>query len=336
MSDFIEKNLQASAWMNAALAAHASSNVFGRFASSVIWSNATDANGALLVPLDPNLLASEINSNQFPLLLEHDPGRPLGRVVAAEVFKNTDGDVFVAAVLGFYENSSCLGFADLGLDPAANVPSPETLPALPSDLRFKLAADPREVEVTSLNELAGEAPIPVDVQERSYNAADTATTLVTVSVLLMALVWNPFVTTIANEAGKDVYASLKTWLKKLTSRLAEHRSPLVEIQSFHRGCCISFMFRGDDVPRQYKAHEGLAVAAARAAHLVEQMQAAGLAPVRLVYEFKASDNLWFPSFAELNDGRLVSNNAKLIAIENLPHGLSLGLSRASIPESHDP
>lgn len=335
MPDLIEKNLQASAWMNAALATHAGNIVFGRLASSVIWSNATDSNGVLLVPLDPKQLAAKINASHFPLLLGHDPGRPLGKMVAAEVFENSTGEVFVAAVLGFYEGAPRLGFADLGLDPAANVSSPATLPALPSELRFELAADPREVELASLNELACEAPIPVDVQERSNNAAETSATFVTVSVLFMALVWNPFVTTFANEAGKDAYAAVRNWLKKLTGRLAERRNPLVEVQSFHGGCCISFMFRDSDVARQYKAHEGLAGAAARAAQLVGQMQAARLAPVRLVYEFHASDDLWYPSFAELSDGRLVSDNAALIAVEKLPQGLSLGIDRASLPEPDD-
>lgn len=336
MPDLIEKNPLASAWMKAALATHAGNTVFGRLASSVIWSNATDANGVLLVPLDPKQLVTEINASHFPLLLGHDPGRPLGKMVAAEVFENPTGEVFVAAVLGFYEGAPRLGFADIGLDPVASVASPETLPALPSQVRFELTADPREVEFATLYELANEAPVPVDVQERSNNAAEAATTFVTVSVLFMALVWNPFITTFANEASKDAYASVKNWLKKLTVRLAERKSPLVEVQSFHGGCCISFMFRGNDIARQYKAHEGLAGAAARAARLVGHMQSAGIAPVRLVYEFSASDDLWYPSFAELSDGRLVSDNATLIAVEKLPSGLSLGINRANLPGTNDP
>jgi len=333
MPDLIKKSPEATAWMTEALTSHADRAVFGRVASSVIWSNATDANGALLIPLDPVQLASKINTNPFPLLLGHDPGRPLGRVISAKVFENPTGEVFVAAVLGFYENPPALGFGDLGIDGAASVPSPAILPALPAELRFQLAADPREVDLESLNDLAREAPVPIDVQARSNNAADPLHAFVTVSVLFMALVWNPFVTTLANEASKDAYAAIRKWLRELTARIGERQDPVVEIQSFQGDCCISFMFRGGNVARHYKAHDTLPDAAARAAHLVSRIKAGGLSPARLVYEFHPRDDLWYPSFAELSDGRLVSDNAKLIAVENLPPGLSLGIVPASPPET---
>ena len=128
MPDLIEKSPEASVWMAEALAAHAGGDVFGRLASSVIWSNATDANGRLLVPVDPIQLAAKVNAEPFPLLLGHDPGRPMGQVLSAKTFGSPPGEVFVAAVLGFYEGGRKLGFGYLGLDVAAAPP-----PANPKD-----------------------------------------------------------------------------------------------------------------------------------------------------------------------------------------------------------
>jgi len=336
MPDLIEKSPEASSWMTDAMAAHAGGEAFGRLASSVIWSNATDANGRLLVPIDPIQLAAKINAESFPLLLGHDPGRPMGQVISARVFGAPPGDIFVAAVLGFYEGARKLGFGDLGLDVTADVPPPAVLSAVPADVRFQLAVDPREVDRGWIDKLVREAPIPIDLKDRSNNAAEAPHTFLTIAVLFVALVWSPFVTTVTNEAGKDAYAALRTWLKKLSARLTEHRDPLLEVQSFHEGCCISFMFRGQDVARHYRAHDALSGAAARAAHLVAQMHALSLAPVRLVYEFHPKDDLWHPSFAELGNGRLVSDNTELIALESLPTGLSLGIMPGTLLEGDAP
>jgi len=60
---------------------------------------------------------------------------------------------------------------------------------------------------------------------------------------------------------------------------------------------------------------------------VTHMERRGVAPRSLVYEFELENNKWFPSYAELHDGRLVSDRKILIAIEQLPSGLSLGITR---------
>ncbi|MFT3975743.1 MAG: hypothetical protein QM688_01315 [Sphingomonas bacterium] len=336
MPDLIEKSQEASTWMAEALAAHAGRDVFGRLASAVIWSNATDANGRLLVPVDPVQLASKINAEPFPLLLGHDPGRPMGQVISAKTFGSPPGEVFVAAVLGFYEGGRRLGFGDLGLDVAAAVSPPADLPPLPAEFRLQLAVDPRERDEAWLESLVREAPFPIDMRDRSNNAAEASHTFMTVAVLFVALVWSPLVATLTNEMGKDAYAALRTWLKKLSAQLAEHRDPLLEVQSFHEGCCISFMFRSRDVARLNKAHDALPGSAVRAAHLVAQMEALALAPVRLVYEFHPTQDLWHPSYAELADGRLVSDNAELIALERLPTGLSLGIMPETLLEGDAP
>ncbi|WP_380783616.1 hypothetical protein [Sphingomonas sp. R86520] len=330
MPDLIEKSPEATAWMKEVLAVHAKGAAFDRVASSVIWSNATDSDGALLVPVDPFELAAKINDNPFPLLLRHDPGRPMGKVLVAKVFENSSGEIFVAAMLGLYESALKLGFGALGLDVLAEVQLPTELPALPHDLRFEIGADAREIDLETLYEIAREAPIPTDVQRRSHNAAEATLTLLQVSIPYMVLVWNPFIKAFATEAGKDSYAAVRYWLKKLSARLAKYQDPIVELQSTHEDCHVSFLVRGQNIARNYKALDALDGAAKRAAHLIAQMGAAGFAPVRLVYEFLPDDDLWYPSFAELKDGRLVTDNAALIAVENIPLGLSLGIVPASL------
>jgi hypothetical protein len=47
---------------------------------------------------------------------------------------------------------------------------------------------------------------------------------------------------------------------------------------------------------------------------------------QLIYEFDKEANVWLPSYAILNDSRIITENSALVAIEQLPTGLSLGLS----------
>jgi hypothetical protein len=333
MPTLIDISPEAKAWVERALADHPVGPVFGRVASRVIWSDARGADGALLVALDPVALAASVNTRPYPMLLGHDPGRPLGKMLKAEVFTSPAGEVFVAAVMGFYGEDQRLGFGALGFDVEADAPSPTELPTLHEGLRFTVHADPRDIELSALDDLARDAPIPVDVEVRSNNDAEPQHTLVVISVMFVTLVWNPFVTTLATEAAKDVYVGLKRWLTEATVRIAHRRNPAVEVQSTHGGCHLSFMFRGQDIARHYKAHDALPEAAARAARLIGQMIAAGIGPVRLVYEFHPTTERWHPSYAELGDGRLVSDNASLIATENLPSGLSLGLGLQSLEEA---
>lgn len=336
MPDLIEKNPEATVWLNEVSVVHAEGGVFDRVASSVIWSNATGADGALLVPVDPFELVAKINAHPFPLLLRHDPGRPLGKVLVAKVFENPSGEIFVAALLGFYATALMPGFAELGLDVFAEVRTPTKQPPFPHDLRLEIGADEREVDLQTLYEIAREAPITTDIQKRSHNSAEAALALLEVSIPFAILVWNPFVKSFATEAGKDSYAAVRYWLKKLSARLATFKDPLVDMQSTHGDCHVSFLLRGQDVARHYKALDALDGAARRAAHLIAQMRATGSRPVRLVYEFLPGDDIWYPSFAELSDGRLMTDNAALIAVENLPAGLSLGIAPASLSGPDNP
>ena len=86
------------------------------------------------------------------------------------------------------------------------------------------------------------------------------------------------------------------------------------------------MVRGTDVKHHYAALEAFPGAAASAARLVARLKEAGVAPKLVTYQFQKEDQRWFPSFAELEDGRLVTDNKALIAVEKLPSSLSLGLT----------
>ena len=77
--------------------------------------------------------------------------------------------------------------------------------------------------------------------------------------------------------------------------------------------------------QNYDAHDALPIAAAQAAKLIADMKSKRAAPTSLVYEFEQSR--WFPSYAILNGGRIVSDRNLLIAIEQLPTGLSIGTQK---------
>lgn len=326
MLNLIEITPDATLWMDRMLGLHARGSVFGDVRPAVIWTDETGEDGELLVAIDPVALAASVNADPYPLLAGHDPGRPMGKVLAAEVFKSPSGATFVAAAIGFYSGAPKVGFRDLGVDPPASAPPPARLPALPDTFSLTLAADPREVEKVWMEELARDAPFPVQLDERSYNAAEAPHEFISIGLAYLALVWNPFSKAFIEAAGKDAYAAVHAWLRRMLQRMAEHRNPFLEIQSHQRGCVVSFMMRGRNVAQLYKAHDALADGAVRAAQLVANLGAVGAPIVRLVYEFDPAAGCWFPAFAELTDGRLVTDNADLIAAEKVPTGLSLGLS----------
>jgi hypothetical protein len=326
MPDLIDENPDAVAWVKESKAAYSGSNVFGEIRSSVIWSNAKGTDGELLVPLDPLALVENINATDYPLLNGHDPGLPLGKVLRAATFTNSDGTTFVAAVLGLYAGTR-ISFSDFGFDTAAAVASPSSLPVLADSCWINLATDPREIEPSWLEDVLLDAPMHVEWTELSHNAADAPHELIRLGVLFLTLVWNPYVTAIATEAGKDSYADLHKWIRKLLAQLAERKNPVLEIQSFHGDCRMSFLFRGNDVKRHYAAHDAQPGAAAQAAQLVANLKNRGHEPKLVLYEFHPEELKWYPSFVELEDGKLITDNAILIAVEQLPSGLSLGIMR---------
>ncbi len=318
MPDLIDRSDEAVAWVAQAKTVHLGNRVFGTIASSVIWSETTGLDGELLVPVDPIALVADINANGFPLLKGHDPGFPLGKVLGAKVFTSSDGSRFVAAILGFYTGGERLSFLDFGFDSVAEVASPSSLPILPDACWISFATDPREVDAEWLKDVLQTAPLRVEQTELSHNAAESSFDLIRIGLLFMGLVWNPFVTTIATEAGKAAYAEINKWLRRLFEKLAERRNPIVEIQSHYDGCQIFFVFRGTDLKRHYAAHDALPSAAAQAQQLVTNMKTIGSSPRLILYEFHPQDDRWFPSYAELHDGRFVTDNNILIAVAITP------------------
>jgi len=270
-------------------------------------------------------LVEEINTKGLPMFKGHDPGFPVGRTVAAKLFTSPGGVKFVAAILGQYESQQLLSFALLEVDPTPTAYSPSILDPLNDNLWLNFATDPREVDAKWVDDVLRDAPLRVERIELSHNAADPQGELIRITLAYVALVWNPFVTAIATEAGKDAYAAIRQWLRGVWNKLAERRNPLVVVQACQDGCEVSFLFRGKDVKQHYDAHDALPIAAAQAAKLIASMKCRRAVPTSLVYEFEQSR--WSPSYAILSDGRLVSDRNLLIAIEQLPTGLSIGAQR---------
>lgn len=330
MADLAEQTPEAAAWLARTLEAQEARAVFGRFRPAVIWTDATRPDGEPLLALDPVALAADINAGPYPLQVGHDPGRPMGAMVAAEAFTSPAGERFVAAIMGFYDGAPRLAFRDLGLALEAPAVPPKRLPILPGDFGVTLAVDPREVTAAWLNDALQGASFPIEFDKRSYNAAEAPHQFISAIVAFAVLVWNPWSKAFIEAAGKDGYVAAHTWIRRLLERVGRLQRPIVEIKSWQAGCAVSFMIRGRDVDENYKAHDAMAEAAQRAARLIVHMTAADLAPVRLVYERDAASGIWFPAFAELVDGRLMTDNAELIAAEHVPTGLSLGVSVKSL------
>lgn len=326
MSELINENAAATEWVTDAIQRH-SNGVFGKVVSGVIWTNACGPDGNHIVPTDPQELVFKINNNPHILLHEHDPGRPKGKVIESAYFETEDGRQFVAAVLGFYAGGDVLCFADIGFDISTTVPPPTALPELLKNVVIEFAIDPREIDEAWVDAITNDAPIPIQRTELSHNAESSTLELIRVALPYVALVFVPYVTAIATEAGKATYSGINGWLRKLLVQFDERRNPVLDLHSFQNGCQVSFLFRGTDKGKHSAAMDALPNAATQAAQLVERLKSHGMPSRQLIYEFDKEILRWTPSFAVLNDDRIITDNLALITIERLPNGLSLGLTR---------
>ena len=228
MSDLLNESPAARDWANSTIRRHLM-GPFGKLVPAVVWSDARGDGGELLVPVDPVELVSRINRNPHILLHNHDPGKPKGQVLEAANFETEGGEKFIAAVLGYYAGGDVLGFRGLGLDTKIPATSPASLPVLPDGCWIQVATDPREVDEAWLYQATANAPLRIERTELSHNAADSAQELIRIGLVYLAVVWNPFITSIASEAGKGTYAAIHMWVRKLLERLADRRNPILDI-----------------------------------------------------------------------------------------------------------
>jgi len=329
MANLINDTHAARSWVEETIQRH-SDGIFGKLASAVIWSDARDANDRPLVDVDPNALVTEINESPMVLLHNHDPGRPIGEVLDAAGFSDPEGKQFVAAILGFYAGGNVMNFRDCGVYAEESVSSAPLLPPFPENCWIEIGVDPREVEDGWIEQLANDAPLPVVRRLLSHNSAESVQELIRAGLIYLALAWNPFVTSIASEAGKRTYASLHAWVRRLIEGLADRRNPILDLHTFQGDCQVSFLLRGKDIKVHYKAHDGLPAAAAQGAALIASLKARSCPARQLVYEFDKEMLRWYPSFAILTDGRIITDSLTLIAFEQLPSDLSLGLAARSL------
>lgn len=325
MSELLD-DVNVIAWVEAAINRR-SNGFFGEIKPAVIWTDKLDANGEPIIPIDPAILVDQINNKPHIILHDHDPGKPKGKIVEAEIFTGKNGKKFVVAILGFYAGGKALTFESLGEEVFAPMPLPTSLPILPKETFIEIAVDPRDVDVAWVAKIARDAPIRVESTELSHNAAETLSELIRIGIPYVVVVWNPFVKGLATEAGKETYKAIHEWLRKLFNRLGERNKPVLDIHTFQDGCQVSFLMRGSDPKKLYTAHNSLATAGVQAARLVAKLKERGMAGRQLVYEFNDESQIWFPSYAVLKDDRIITDNIELIAIEQLPAGLSLGLTR---------
>ena len=244
MHDLIRDTPQASAWVDRAIIEHSNDRVLGKIVGGVPWTDEAGPDGGPVGSIEPSDLIAEINTKGLPMFKGHDPGFPVGRALAAKLFTSPSGIRFVAAILTLYEDRHRLSFSELHLDATPTVSSPAILASLNDDCWLDFATDPREVNSHWADEVLRDAPLRVKRIELSHNAAEAQGELIRIGLVYAALVWNPFVTTIATEAGKDAYAAIRQWLRSLWDRLTECRNPVVVVQSYQDGCEVSFLFEG--------------------------------------------------------------------------------------------
>jgi len=133
----------------------------------------------------------------------------------------------------------------------------------------------------------------------------------------MSLVWNPFVTSIANEAGKDTYKKIREWLELLARKASDLRNPVLQIESYHKGCQLLFFIRGGDRNLNETAAKDISEAANQAERIVNHFLENGGIRV-LAFEYDRKSKAWRPSYAKNTEGALLTDDRKLIVVGNLP------------------
>lgn len=212
-------------WLNDAIRRH-SSEIYGKIKPAVVWTNALDEEGQLIVPIDPNELSRRINRDPFIILHNHDPGNPKGQVLESAVFDDGSGVVFVAAIMGFYAGGNTIEFGSMDLNLNDVYQSPRELPDLPKEASIEIVFDPRDVSPQWIEYISKDAPLKIRINESSYNDAQTTHELISIGIGYLAIVWNPFVTAVASEAGKKTYTAFQTGFQDYSMSYLKEKIPL--------------------------------------------------------------------------------------------------------------
>lgn len=327
-------------WVERESSSHGPSNVFGRIASGVIWSDDAGPDGHPIGGDDPAEIAIQFSDTE--ILRDHDPGLPAGRILATQCFVTPSGRRFVAAIMGLYASDLLVSFSAVGVNPQPIPKSPDTLGDPSADWHLQLQADPREVGEAWLKEVAKGCPLPVVRDELSHNSQEALVALLQIGLPYAPLVWNPYVTTVASKSGEAVYAGIHSWLCNLWPKLKGRDNSVVSIASGLNGCDVRFIFRGSQFDRLASAHAKLHIAASQAAKLINDLRANGHYPLEITYECSGPELGWYASYVRLADGRLVSETLRLQPVEALGRGLSLGFTvtnsdgTAVMPETDAP
>ncbi len=332
MSSLLNESDEAQSWTKDAIKRH-ENGIHGRVIAGVAWTDARAEDGSLLVEGDPNVMLKNLQNGQIPLMNGHDPGRPVGNVLDAALFQTTRGERFIAVVLGIYGSRTGLTFADLGLNDlvtADRIVLPEPDPDTPIEISY----DPREVSEEWVAEIEAISPLVVVRTPLSHNSVESIVELLRIGLPYALLVWNPVANAFGAEVGKALYASVHAWLKRAIETTTVRKAPLLSLEGHQGGCHVMFLIRGNDVALNHAAHAGLSQAAVQAAHIVDVLAARGIPAHKLVYEMDSEQLKWFPSYAVLDQGRLITSTAALIAAgTELPAGLSLGFLRSDMGDS---
>lgn len=309
-------------WVEDCRRKYAAIQSYASIKPAVIWTDARDAEGRLLVSLDPENLALSINFSPLPILNGHDQGYPLGDVLEAATFRSNNGTSFVVAIFAMYEgrHNSWQDF-DVGIFEGQFEGAPECQEPFMLGFRFSL----REIDNSFFYDELEKFSEVVRFSPLFNNSADALNELIRIAVPYGVVVWNPFVTSFASEFGKDAYTKAHDFISAILKKCLRLNKPLVQLEALHRDCEVLFLLRGKDISYHYMAHERWSQAGSQSFALIDGLLVRGLTPTKIVYEFDAKALKWYPSYARLNDGRLITDNPALIAVEQLPSGISLGL-----------
>lgn len=308
---------------------------FKLVSAAVLSSTNIDKHGDSFELEDLKRTVERVGSSPLWLRREHDPLiQPIGRMIAARLFSDAAlGVYFVVGVMGLYDSGSLAKFSDFDIDVSTLSPTaPEELQNQQPDAVATIEFNPDEGTSDVVHQILRDAPSFVSrepVEEFRKSAELLRTVNFWVSIILLTS--NPFTKKFLERWGdKAADASFEFFKWFGTAVLSLRKLDRLVIKTEYKGCAIQFVLAHDESPDvvSHQINE-IHQATDSACRLVEALEK--LAPECVTFSYDLEAQTWFPLYAITRKAGIIADRPRLIAIDKLQGGLSLGGKRARLP-----
>jgi hypothetical protein len=299
---------------------------------NVLSGTGLDLQGESAQVRDLEKLVAAVQRGDFWVRRAHDPLiHPIGRVIAAKVFRAVQPDIFfVVGIIGFYDASELPTFASSGID-VSKLPVPlETATDDPTHLYALMECNPLEIPNSLVADMLATAPDTVARGEGVHFRKEAVSlAILHLSVSFWLLSNTPFGKKFQERLGEkaaDASADFLKWIAQTVCRKLRQitgRETRLVISFQHKGCEVEFVLKGNEGPlATTEAMQAMEAAANQSLLLVEALLPS--VPTRVTYGYDLPTKRWFPIHATTRKVGIITDQPYLITTQNLQGGFSVG------------